>query len=222
MPERRWTRSAGCSMFVLWGLLATGTAWGQFPDLTIVDIDITPSNPAAGQTVQVQVTAVNAGTAMPAVDTQMHLWVDQAGVPAACTSASQVQFLEIAFPVETQRIFTFDVVYNTPGAYRLFAWVDCVNVIPEFDENNNTQALDITVGLGDLTIDSIAPTVPDPAPGQPVMLDVTVRNTGPAIEALWRCGVSYSATEPTTCTFNQTLQRIAFHRTRRTRCSLAR
>lgn len=185
-------------------------ALAQFqPDLTPTQVVVTPSNPAAGQTVTIQVFAVNAGNGTPLADTIAYAWFDQPTPPTNC-DADSLQFLEIAFPPETQRIFTFQTVYNNPGTYAFRAWIDCANSIPESDENNNQIVRNITVGLGDLTIDSITPSVADPVPGQSFMLDVTIRNTGPAIEGLWQCGVAYEPNEPMTCGFAQTEQRIGF------------
>ena len=200
------------SGLALAALVACATAvHAQFnPELVVTAINITPTNPAVGQPIAVEVRAVNAGNGMPEPDTQMHLWHDSPAPPTSCTSADDVQFLGIAFPVETERLFNFTVTYNAAGTYRLHAWVDCPDVIFEADEANNQLFRDITVGLGDLTIDSITPSVADPVPGQSFMLDVVVRNTGPAILGLWRCGVAYQQAQPTGCSFSQTEQRIDF------------
>jgi len=180
-------------------------AAAQFqPDLTISQISISPVNPAPGQDITVTVTARNIGTGTPLADTILYLYHDSAAAPAQC-DFDQLQFLEIAFPPNTDRIFTFSVNYPAVGSFRLWAWVDaCEGLIPESNENNNNLSRVIGVGLGDLTIESITPSVPDPVPGQPVYLDVAVRNNGPALEdAFWYLGVVESANAPTGCVFDE-------------------
>ena len=174
-------------------------ALAQFPDLTITRIDISPTNPSPGQNIAVTVHAVNAGNALPANETFMYLYHDTAS-PVEC-DYDQFQALEIAFPPESERLFNFTVSYATPGSYQLWAWVDaCENLIVESDDTNNTLSRTINVGLGDLTIDSITPTVADPVPGQPIYVDVTIRNTGPAIiDTAWWVGVARQSAEPTAC-----------------------
>lgn len=200
---RRLTSATFLSLF-------TVSAYGQFPDLIIDRIDITPADPGVGQWVLVEVVTRNIGNALPAPDTQMHVWLNSPQPPSGCETADLTQSLGIAFPPGTERIFMFEVPYNAPGTFRFHAWVDCPDLISEWDENNNQLFRDIDVDFGDLIIESIAPAIADPVPGQPFQLEVTVRNTGPAIDGLWRCGVVYQEAEPTTCTFAQTLQRIGF------------
>ncbi|RMF72946.1 MAG: hypothetical protein D6744_16245, partial [Planctomycetota bacterium] len=178
---------------------ASTAAAQLFPDLTVTRIDIAPTNPSPGQNITVTVHAVNAGNATPAAETIMYLW-HNAVSPAEC-QYDQFQGLGISFPPESERLFTFTVSYPNPGSYQLWAWVDaCENLITESDETNNTLSRVINVGLGDLTIDSVSPSVADPVPGQPVYVDVVIRNTGPAIiNTAWWVGLARQANEPTTC-----------------------
>jgi hypothetical protein len=176
----------------------------QFPDLTVVEIDISPANPAPGQDITVIVTTENIGNAIPIDPVDCYLYLNSAAAPSEC-AFDQLQPLVIDFPPNTQRIFTFTVQYPTAGQYRLWAWLDaCEALIPEWNENNNNLSRDVSVGIGDLTIDSIGANTPDPIPGELVYTRVLVRNIGPAIiDQIWRVGVVFQSDEPTGCTFAQ-------------------
>gem|GEM_PF-4426265 len=172
------------------------------PDLTVTQIDVSPSNPSPGQDITVTVTARNVGNAMPASETVMYVYYDTAS-PIEC-EFDDLQSLGISFPPNTERIFTFTVNYASSGEHRFWAWIDaCENIITESDETNNLLERRIVVGRGDLTIDSIVPSVPDPVPGQPFFVDITVRNSGPAItDEVWWLGAAYQTAEPLSCAFD--------------------
>lgn len=178
----------------------------QFPDLTIREIDISPVNPTPGQEVSVTVTAENVGNAIPLDAVYVYLWASATGDgdPAPCTF-DQSQALEIDFPSNTERLFNFTISYPTTGVHRLFAWIDgCEPVVDEWEEGNNTLARSVMVGVGDLQIMDITPSVPDPIPGQEFSLNVFVRNVGPAIiDQVWHIGLETGGGEPTTCIFDQ-------------------
>ncbi len=190
--------------------LAAGRADAQlWPDLIITRIDISPTNPAPGQNINVTVTARNIGSAAPLAETFMYLYYDTPS-PLECQYDDLTSLDGVAFPPGSDRLFHFTVSYPTPGQYEMWAWVDaCENLIEEGgleQETNNAFNRIINVGLGDLTIDSITPRVADPVPGQPVMVDVTVRNTGPAIlEQIWHLRVYRQQAEPMNCVSEQTV-----------------
>lgn len=193
------------SVLIAIGSLAATANAQLYPDLIVSQIDISPTNPSPGQDITVTVHAMNIGNAMPASETFMYLYEDTPS-PLEC-SYDQVAPLGVAFPSGTERLFTFTVNYASAGSYELWAWVDaCEHLIDEggmAGESNNTLSRTINVGLGDLTIDSIAPSVPDPVPGQPIMIDVTVRNSGPAIVGqVWSLGIVRQGAEPMTCSFD--------------------
>ncbi len=182
-------------------LLLASPALAQFqPDLTITRIDISPTNPAPGQTVFVTVTARNVGTGTPLEETWMRLWIDAIPMDLSCPS-DQSQFLEIAFPPNSDRLFNFEVVYPEVGSYILHAWVDgCQNLVEESDESNNQLSRTVNVALGDLVIDRVAPSIDDPTPGQPFYVDVEVRNAGPdVLGSVWYCGLRVGSAEPQAC-----------------------
>src|SRR5262245_60885735 len=182
----------------------TCAARGQFPDLTITAIDITPANPAPGQTINVTVTAANIGNSPPFDSVICYLYYNSSGVPVACNSDQQ-QSLKVPFPENSERLFHFTMQYPNAGQFRMWAWIDgCEPQVDEGDENNNTLSRDVSVGIGDLTIDSVGPNTPDPIPGEMVYTRIVVRNTGPAIiDQIWQVGVVFQSTEPTTCVFAQ-------------------
>src|SRR5262245_60906833 len=105
-----------------WIVLA-GLAAAQFPDLTITEIDVVPPNPAAGQSVTVTVTAENIGNSEPLAEPVCYLYHNSAAVPSQC-AFNQLQDLQVPFPPNSQRFFTFTVQYPAAGTYRLWAWMD--------------------------------------------------------------------------------------------------
>src|SRR5262245_19107706 len=113
--------------------LAVSPARAQFPDLTITEINISPPNPAPGQTVTVTVTAENIGNSIPIDPVICYLYHNSANEPNPC-SANQQQDLEVPFPENTERLFTFTVQYPAAGQYRLWAWIDgCDPLVAEWD-----------------------------------------------------------------------------------------
>ncbi|MGE3180126.1 MAG: CARDB domain-containing protein [Phycisphaerae bacterium] len=181
-------------------------AFAQFPDLTIQNVTVTPNAPAVGQTALVEVEVRNIGNSLPLSTFELLLFPDSDAQPTDCMSAPQSQLIEIAIPANgaSSRFFQFEVVWNTPGAYTLLAWIDgCGSApnyqVPEFNENNNTFLRDVMVGLPDLQVINVQPAIADPVPGQPFMVRVTARNNGPATDGLYRISVSQGAIEPTTC-----------------------
>jgi len=184
-------------------------ALAQFPDLIVTDIRFFPPNPAPGQLVTVEVEARNIGSAIPSVETWMYLYVDVlgTGAPSQCEYNRQTSLGGVAFPPNTNRLFIFEeVVFERTGNIRVCAWVDaCESLILEFDETNNWRCENVTVAIGDLVIQSIEPSVPDPTPGTPFNLNVTVRNNGPEIDAeVWSLGIVFGANEPMACAFDAT------------------
>jgi hypothetical protein len=189
--------------FVTFCRLAS-VANAQFADLTITEIEFDPPNPSPGQEVVVTVHAENLGD-LPLDPVRMYFWNNHMGDgnPLPCSFDSSEE-LEVPFPNGSERLFTFTASYPAAGAYRVFAWIDgCEPVIDEWNENNNTLGRGITVGLGDLRIVSMAPSVPDPVPGQEFSLNVFVQNFGPAIiDQIWYIGLELDGAEPTTCLFD--------------------
>lgn len=191
-----------------WGLgvliALAGPAFAQFADLTITEIELQPPNPSPGQEITVIVHAENLGDE-PLGPVWMYLWHDAPGdgAPPPCTY-NQLQALEIAFPQFQERLFPFTVVYETMGQFRMFAWIDgCEPQVDEWEENNNTLSRIVNVGFGDLSIVGMAPSVPDPVPGQEFNLNVFVRNQGPAIvEQVWWIGLELGGVEPIGCFFD--------------------
>lgn len=176
-------------------------ALAQFqPDLTVTHINVFPPNPSPGEDLTIEVMARNVGTGTPLEETFLHLWYDAMNDAPTCP-ADALQALEIAFPPGQDRIFTFETIYQQGGSFRIHAWVDgCEGLIAESDESNNRLSRVISVGLGDLTVFSVEPSVPEPVPGQSFMLNVTLRNTGPAvIDQVWQLGVALQAAEPMSC-----------------------
>lgn len=197
------SRSVRRLRFVLVVTLAATSApsLAQFqPDLTVTQVNVFPPNPSPGEDVTIEVTARNIGTGTPIEETFLHLWYNAPNDSPPCP-ADTLQALEIAFPPGQDRIFTFQTTYEQIGSVRIHAWVDgCEGLIEESYENNNRLSRVIPVGLGDLTVVSIEPSVPEPVPGQSFMLNVSLRNTGPAIlDQVWYVGVALQAAEPTSC-----------------------
>ncbi|NUK41234.1 discoidin domain-containing protein [Streptomyces lunaelactis] len=145
------------------------------PDLTVTDLAWTPASPSESDSVTVNATVRNAGTAAAGATT---VNVSLAGVVAGSAPVSALASgASATVPV---------VVGKRPmGSYTVTAVVDPTDTIPEQDNSNNsrTAATNLVVGQSpgpDLEVTGIASNPPNPAVGAAVTFTVAVHNRGTA------------------------------------------
>ncbi|MFI9111539.1 CARDB domain-containing protein [Streptomyces venezuelae] len=143
------------------------------PDLTVTDLTWTPSAPSETETVTVQATVRNAGTAAAAATTV------EVSVEGAVAGSAPVG------PLAAGASATVPVtVGKRPmGSYTVSAVADPTDTVPELDNGNNsrTAATKLVVGQSpgpDLRVTAITTQPASPAVGTPVTFTVTVQNRG--------------------------------------------
>ncbi|MCP4572652.1 MAG: hypothetical protein GY838_09910, partial [bacterium] len=148
------------------------------PDLALLDAELVldPPQPAAGETVAVDLTLHNFGSRDATVELELH----EDG-PADGSALQESWTLTVAagdaVAVSTSAVVSAD-------AYALTAVVDPDQAIPELDESNN-RVRRVFRDLPDLAIgfDNFEFLPAQPLEGEPVEVSVTVRNAGTAAAA---------------------------------------
>lgn len=136
--------------------------------------------PVVGEAFPVLVTVVNDGseTSPPF---SVHLWKNTPSRPTSAAGADeQVTVDGLAPGVANARTIQFDLTYDSPGNYFVWAVIDVDNVVAEFTDDNNSYSMIVPVAASapDLIIESIVPDVDAPVVGQPFTVAVTVKNQG--------------------------------------------
>ncbi|MFJ4715863.1 CARDB domain-containing protein [Streptomyces sp. NPDC088785] len=143
------------------------------PDLTVSALSWTPAQPSEADTVKVNATVRNAGTAAAAATTvDVSVGGTVAGsvaVPALAAGASATVPVTIGKRAE--------------GSYTVSALVDPTNAINEQDETNNSRTADTKLTVGqtpgpDLEVTDITSNPASPAVGASVSFSVKVHNRG--------------------------------------------
>jgi subtilase family serine protease len=148
------------------------------PDLVILSVVTSPTEPETNQNVSVTVTVKNQGLASsgsffvdiyknastpPAPWVYGDVWCNINGLAAGATTTC-----------------TQTVSYSAVGTYNMYAQVDSENSVAETNENNNVSGPgSITIkNKPDLVIQSITTNPPSPSPWWDVSVTVTVKNQG--------------------------------------------
>ena len=142
------------------------------PDLIITELKWTPLNPVDGETITIDTTVKNIGTATVTTDFYVgfyidgdyytRVWITQDLAPGESTYSSSIQT-------------TWAV---TPHDHDIKAWADYANYITESDETNNTLTKHLYVEPSDLIITDLTWTHANPDDGETITIDATVKNIG--------------------------------------------
>ncbi len=137
------------------------------PDLIVQNINISPQEPAIGDTVTITVTVKNQGTANAGashvvcyVDATI-LATESAGILSPGTMATET--------------FTWEA---QSGSHVIKAVADSGSAIIESDETNNTTTYSLTTLAPDLIVQSISWEPAEPSKGDSIVFSVIVRNQG--------------------------------------------
>ncbi|MFD4525657.1 CARDB domain-containing protein [Streptomyces sp. NPDC058470] len=143
------------------------------PDLVVTDLTWTPAAPTESDTVTVQATVRNSGTAAaPATTVNVSLEGTVAGsAPVGALAAGASQTVSVA------------VGKRATGTYTVSAVVDPTDTVPELDSTNNSRTaankLTVTQSPGpDLEVTGITTNPASPAAGASVSFTVAVHNRG--------------------------------------------
>ncbi|MFD6309076.1 CARDB domain-containing protein, partial [Streptomyces sp. NPDC060223] len=143
------------------------------PDLVVTDLTWTPAAPTESDTVTVQATVRNSGTAAaPATTVNVSLDGTVAGsAPVGALAAGASQTVSVA------------VGKRATGSYTVSAVVDPTDTVPELDSTNNSRTaankLTVTQSPGpDLEVTGITTNPASPAAGASVSFTVAVHNRG--------------------------------------------
>ncbi|MER5967089.1 CARDB domain-containing protein, partial [Streptomyces sp. NPDC002057] len=143
------------------------------PDLTVTDLNWTPSSPSETDSVTVDATVRNAGTAAsPATTVEVSVEGAVAGsAPVAALAAGA----SATVPVTVGK--------RPMGSYTVSAVVDPTDTVPEGDNGNNSRTATAKLVVGqspgpDLRVTGIATNPTSPAVGSAVTFTVTVHNRG--------------------------------------------
>ena len=144
----------------------------NFIKCDIVKLKWTPLNPVDGETITINATVKNIGTATVTTDFYVgfyidgdyydRVWVTQDLAPGESTYSSSIQT-------------TWTV---TPHDHDIKAWADYDDHITESDETNNTLTKHLYVEPSDLIITDLKWTPTNPVDGETITIDVTVKNIG--------------------------------------------
>jgi len=110
------------------------------PDLVIASITLTPANPGAGGTADVEVVVLNQGDASTSVGFNLYLYVEPADDPPTQSTAYTI-FAGYALPLPPGGTFKYirtGQIFNQT-APKVYAWVDppWENKVAESNEDNN-------------------------------------------------------------------------------------
>ena len=140
------------------------------PDLTVSGIEMSPSsNVSHGQPVTLRATVRNLGVSTQAsirVNFQMDgQTFDRgasliAGLPGGQSAVVEVPWTAVG------------------GAHTIRATVDPLSIIPESNETNNAAEIPVSAAALDLIVQDISANPPEPVPGDPVKVTVTVHIAG--------------------------------------------
>ncbi|WP_435972461.1 CARDB domain-containing protein [Streptomyces sp. Qhu_M48] len=143
------------------------------PDLTVTDLNWTPSSPSETDSVTVHATVRNAGSAAsPATTVEVSVEGAVAGsAPVAALAAGA----SATVPVTVGK--------RPMGSYTVSAVVDPTDTVPEGDNGNNSRTATAKLVVGqspgpDLRVTGIATNPTSPAVGSAVTFTVTVANRG--------------------------------------------
>ena len=160
-----------------------GVVWGSVgtsPDLIIVSVSPTNSDPAIGEAISVDVIVENQGTA-DAGAFNIGLFYDEAAPPNPGDPADKTKNVS-SLAQSTQTTVTFTgVTSSTTGSWSMYAVADNGLAIAESEEGNNVStAAAVTWHAPELVITSVVPSSADPDVGTSITVDVTVMNNGDA------------------------------------------
>ncbi len=139
------------------------------PDLTVLDITISPTDPVADDDVTITVTVKNQGTAS-AGGFHVVCYIDD-----AILATNAIDGLNAGMMTTTA--FTWEA---QPGSHVIQAIADAAGSISEADETNNAMTFALTPLAPDLVIQSISWSPAAPSKGDSIVFTVTVKNQGNA------------------------------------------
>ena len=141
------------------------------PDLTIIDMSITPANPKKGQTAIFTAKVFNKGL----VDSPWH----QAAIRVGGDTYSPPISVHVLAPNASKQIAR-QVTINRPGRFRVTFIADASGGVTESNENNNSKYLDFMVEdmLPDLTLVDPEFSPANPKVGDTVLVEATAKNIG--------------------------------------------
>lgn len=127
-------------------LLQTGSVIAKplsqagYADLVIESISVIPPNPAPGQTAEIVVWVQNKGTVPTSAGFNTFMFINPTPQPPDSTSTTTLPpfgyFVTLPAGGRFKWVRTGQV-FNAPGTYPVYAWVDKNNNVPEGNEDNN-------------------------------------------------------------------------------------
>lgn len=136
--------------------------------------------PVVSEAFPVLVTIVNDGNeTSPAFN--VNLWKNTSSLPTSAAGSDVETLVDPLAPgVDNARTLQFDLTYDSPGNYFVWAVIDATNAVSEFTKENNSYSMIVPVVASspDLIIESIVPDADAPAAGQHFSVTVTVKNQG--------------------------------------------
>ncbi len=164
------------------------------PDLQIIDIAPAVADPVPGQAFPVLVTVRNNGRAVLGAAYEIGVWYN-AQQPSPCVFTNTI--LRVDFPAFSTQTFEMPArTYPAFGRYPVWGWIDCIDNVPEADENNNLTMRELVVGRPDLTVSNVTASNTTPTVGQPFDVTVEITNLGSRPADPYRVAIVASATVP--------------------------
>ncbi|MFY1113205.1 MAG: CARDB domain-containing protein [Methanosarcinaceae archaeon] len=142
-----------------------------FPDLIIETLTADPSNPKPGDTVTVKAIVKNQGTEK-SPETDLEYYIDE-----TWTGERKIPGIE---PGSSSEI-SFAWIPATEEPVNILAKADAGNQVEESNEENNEKTVSIDVikqTFPDLVIEDFVADLPNPEPGETVILTTIVKNQG--------------------------------------------
>jgi len=152
------------------------------PNLTIIDMEITPPNPQKGQTILFTAKVLNKGL----VGAPWH----QAAIRVGGETHPPPISVHALAPSATKEIKR-QLTINRPGIYRVTFIGDMGESVPEMNENDNTNYLDFRVRdrLPDLTLVDPGFSPAKPRVGDAVRVEATAKNIGDVTAYAFHTGI---------------------------------
>lgn len=163
---------------------------GPMPDLVVMSMTHTPTNPMPGDTVTFTATVRNQGKAVAMPPFSLGFWSSRSSAPELATAPEHTDNCDEEIAAGKSATFTFSVTAPAAGDHTAWAYADQWNGASEVDEGNESnnagpapEGYAWTVyspPMPDLVVRSIACTPTNPTPGATVTFAVTVTNQGTA------------------------------------------
>ena len=137
------------------------------PDLIVTELNLSPINPAIGDTVTATATVKNQGTATSG-SSNLAGYADSAVIATVAVGALDAGQTSTAS-------FTWQA---TPGTHTIKAAADAAGTVAETDETNNSRSYTLTTLAADLTVQTITWTPSSPSKGESVVINLIIKNLG--------------------------------------------